>query len=63
MRLRIVLPKVKPDTIIVPTRSVYAGCRGQKFFLRQTVTKPLRDTSHWVTYPSLSPHSAVQPEG
>jgi hypothetical protein len=43
MRLRIILPKVSPETITIPTRCAYAGCRGRKFFLRQTVTKPLRD--------------------
>ena len=44
MRLRIVLPKVNPEVIEVPTRCVYAGCRGRKFHLRQVVSKPLRDT-------------------
>src|SRR5438874_3802005 len=44
MRLRIILPKVNPEAITVPTRCVYAGCRGSKFHLRQEVTKPLRDT-------------------
>jgi transposase-like protein len=44
MRLRIILPKVNPEVIEVPTRCAYAGCRGRKFHLRQAVTKPLRDT-------------------
>jgi Transposase IS66 family len=44
MRLRIILPKVNPDVITVPTHCAYTGCHGRKFFLRQTVTKPLRDT-------------------
>jgi hypothetical protein len=44
MRLRIILPKVNPDVITVPTCCAYPGCHGRKFFLRQTVTKPLRDT-------------------
>ena len=44
MRLRIVLPKVNPEAIEVPTRCAYAGCGGRKFQLRQEVTKPLRDT-------------------
>jgi hypothetical protein len=35
MRLRIVLPKVTPDAIKVPTRCAYAGCRGRKFHLRK----------------------------
>src|SRR6266581_4853006 len=44
MRLRIILPKVNPEAITVPTRCAYAGCRGSKFYLRQEVAKPLRDT-------------------
>src|SRR5947209_20164275 len=44
MRLRIVLPKVNPQAISVPTRCAYAGCGGKKFHLRQEVRKPLRDT-------------------
>jgi len=44
MRLRIILPKVNPEVIEVPTRCAYAGCRGRKLHLRQAVTKPLRDT-------------------
>src|SRR5207248_3267516 len=44
MRLRIVLPKVNPEAITVPTRCAYAGCGGRKFHLRQEVAKPLRDT-------------------
>ena len=44
MRLRIVLPKVTPEAITVPTRCAYTGCRGSKFHLRQEVAKPLRDT-------------------
>jgi hypothetical protein len=35
MRLRIVLPKVNPEAITVPTRCVYPGCRGRKFHLRK----------------------------
>src|SRR6266478_787208 len=44
MRLRILLPKVNPEAIAVPTRCAYAGCEGRKFHLRQEVSKPLRDT-------------------
>src|SRR5437868_11954402 len=44
MRLRIELPKVTPEAITVPTRCAYAGCDGRKFYLRQEVAKPLRDT-------------------
>lgn len=44
MRLRILLPKVNPEAITVPTRCVYTGCSGRKFHLRQKGTKSLRDT-------------------
>jgi hypothetical protein len=44
MRLRILLPKVNPEAIRVPTHCVYAGCGGRKFHLRQEVSKALRDT-------------------
>jgi hypothetical protein len=44
MRLRIVLPKVNPEVMTVPTQCSYAGCGGRKFHLRQEVTKALRDT-------------------
>src|SRR5437773_9411278 len=44
MRLRIVLPKVNPEAITVPTRCAYTGCGGSKFYLRPEVARPLRDT-------------------
>lgn len=44
MRLRIMLPKVKPEAIAIPTQCAYASCGGRTFHLRQQVTKPLRDT-------------------
>ena len=44
MRLRIVLPKVNPEAIEVPTRCAYTDCNGKKFHCRQEVAKPLRDT-------------------
>ncbi len=44
MRLRIMLPKVNPEVMTVPSRCVDAGCSGRKFYLRQEVAKPLRDT-------------------
>ena len=44
MRLRILLPKVNPEAITVPTQCAYAGCGGRTFHLRQEVAKSLRDT-------------------
>jgi transposase-like protein len=46
MRLRILLPKVNPKAITVPTRCVATDCSGRKFRLRQEVTKSLRDTQY-----------------
>jgi hypothetical protein len=44
MRLRIVLPKVNPEAIAVPTDCASAGCGGRKLHLRQEESLPLRDT-------------------
>ena len=44
MRLRILLPKVNPEAIAVPSNCPYAGCGGRKFHVRQQVSKSLRDT-------------------
>jgi transposase-like protein len=44
MRLRIVLPKVNPEAISVPTRCPSPDCGGKTLHLRQQVSKPLRDT-------------------
>ncbi len=44
MRLRILLPKVNPEAITVPTHCAYAGCGGRKFHVHQEVRKALRDT-------------------
>jgi transposase-like protein len=46
MRLQIVLPKVNPEAIEVPTRCAYGGCPERKFYLRQQVAKALRDTMY-----------------
>jgi hypothetical protein len=39
MRLRILLPKVNPEAIAVPSTCPYAGCGGRKFHVRQQVSK------------------------
>ncbi len=44
MRLRIVLPKVNPEAMTVPTRCIAADCGSRTFHLRQEVPKLLRDT-------------------
>ncbi len=35
MRLRILLAKVNPEAITVPTRCIDSGCSGRKFHLRK----------------------------
>ena len=35
MRLRILLAKVNPEAITVPTQCAYAGCAGRKVHLRK----------------------------
>jgi len=35
MRLRILLAKVNPEAIPIPTQCSYAGCSGRKFHLRK----------------------------
>jgi hypothetical protein len=35
MRLRILLAKVNPEAIAVPTQCAYPGCSGRKFHLRK----------------------------
>ncbi len=37
MRLRILLPKVNPEAIAVPSNCPYAGCGGRKFHVRQHI--------------------------
>ena len=44
MRLQLLLPKVKPNEIIAPTRCANPKCPGRKFRLHQPVSKALRDT-------------------
>lgn len=44
MRLRIVLPKVKPEALTTPTHCISEGCGGRNFPPRQQGTQPLRDT-------------------
>jgi len=46
MRLQMLLPKVEPQRITLPTTCPRKGCRGTHFRVRQTVTKPVRDTQY-----------------
>jgi transposase-like protein len=44
MRLKLLLPPVRPDIFSEPTGCPYKGCEGKHFNLRQESHKPLRDT-------------------
>ena len=46
MRLHLLLPKVDPKTIPVPTKCMYADCGSKRVQLHQPVKKALRDTVH-----------------
>lgn len=44
MRLHLLLPKVNPEKIAVPSKCPLAPCEGRRFHLHQPVSKALRDT-------------------
>jgi len=44
MRLKLLLPPVRPDVYDEPTACPYKGCKGTHFHLRQEWQKPVRDT-------------------
>lgn len=46
MRLQMLLPKVEPDHLVLPTQCPYKGCAGTHFREHQTVGKAVRDTHY-----------------
>src|SRR6266581_9169044 len=46
MRLHLLLPKVNPKAIPVPSKCAYANCKSLQVRLHQPVKKALRDTVH-----------------
>jgi hypothetical protein len=52
MRLRLLLPRVEPSEITVPTRCPHEDCQGRHVRFRQAVDKALRDT----VYPVVTAH-------
>jgi len=46
MRLHLLLPKVDPKAIAVPSKCAYADCQSKQVRLHQPVSKALRDTVH-----------------
>jgi transposase-like protein len=55
VRLQLILPRVEPGTIEMPSMCPYEGCEGKHFRHRQEVTKPLKDTR----YDSVTAHRYV----
>src|SRR5437763_16710862 len=46
MRLQLLLPKVDPEAIPLPSKCGYADCTSQQVSLHQPVSKALRDTKY-----------------
>ena len=46
MRLHLLLPKVDPKAIPIPSKCAYADCTSKQVRLHQPVRKALRDTVH-----------------
>ena len=46
MRLYLILPRVEPEEINLPSECPHKDCDGTRFKLLQVVKKPLRDTKH-----------------
>jgi len=44
MRLQLILPRVEPNEMSLPSICPYEGCEGRHFRLHQEVRKPLKDT-------------------
>jgi hypothetical protein len=55
VRLQLILPRVEPGTIEMPSMCPYEGCEGKHFRHHQEVTKPLKDTR----YDSVTAHRYV----
>ncbi len=46
MRLHVLLPKVEPKAIPVPSKCGHADCSGKRVQLHQPMKKALRDMAH-----------------
>jgi hypothetical protein len=44
MRLKLILPRVEPTEITLPSVCPYADCQGRHFAFHQAVDKAVRDT-------------------
>lgn len=46
MRLKLLLPEVKPNHFVLPRRCPREGCKGKRFYPRQKVKKQVVDATH-----------------
>ena len=46
MRLKLLLPEVKPDNFVIPKKCPSPGCKGRRFYPRQAVEKKLVDAKY-----------------
>lgn len=46
MRLKLLLPEVKPDHFVIPSQCPTPGCKGRRFYPRQAVEKKIVDAKH-----------------
>lgn len=46
MRLKLLLPEVKPDNYVLPKKCPTPGCKGRRFYPRQAVEKKIVDAKH-----------------
>ncbi len=46
MRLKLLLPEVKPDHFVIPQHCPTTGCKGRRFYPRQAVEKKIVDAKH-----------------
>jgi transposase-like protein len=46
MRLKLLLPEVKPDNFVIPKHCPTPGCKGRRFYPRQAVEKKIVDAKH-----------------
>jgi transposase-like protein len=46
MRLKLLLPEVKADQLVIPQQCPTPGCKGKRFYPRQAVEKKIVDTKH-----------------
>ena len=54
MRLKLILPRVEPSEMNLPSICPYESCQGRHFRHHQEVSKPLKDTEYDAVSAQLS---------